>query len=97
MSLSQEIIEALSKKIDVGKFGSSCLPELKGETIEYVEDIEKLLQQETDLKKLVAINRVKKLVKKERIFPKDINETKKLIQQDIETFKELISAKGVVA
>jgi hypothetical protein len=87
----QEIIAALAKKIDVNQLGSSCLPRLRGESIEYVEDIERLLEQRTDLMRLIAIHRVDQLLRKEKICQRDINESRELIQKDTETFHRLLS------
>jgi hypothetical protein len=95
--IPQELIEALGKKIDMNKLGSSCLPGLEGESIEYVEEIEKLLEQNTDLEKLVAINRTEGLLQKRGISHGDIDETRKLIHQDTERFKGFLSPNEVGA
>ncbi|MDY6953494.1 MAG: MoxR family ATPase [Thermodesulfobacteriota bacterium] len=94
-TIPQELMEALSKKIDTDKLSSSCLAELEGEAIEYIEEIEKLLAQKTDLSRVVAINRVEKLVEKRSITPGEIDETKKLIHQDVQTFEQFLSPEGV--
>jgi len=93
-TVPQELLEGLSGKISASQLASDCIPNLKGESIEYIEEVESLLEQDTDLGKLVAYKRVGKLAEKERISGADIEETARLIEQDIETFKKLIEDGG---
>jgi len=89
-TIPQELLESLNQKISQERLSTDCIPKLKGDSIEYIEEIEALLNQETDLAKIVAYNRVKELAEKENIMPDDINATQKLIDEDIHKFNELI-------
>ena len=82
--------ESLSRKISTEKLSTECLPSLESEAIEYIEEIEELLGQDTDLARLVAFNRVSSLAGKKKINPSDIEETRKLIAEDISRFGTLI-------
>jgi len=93
-TVPQELLEGLSGKISGSRLSSDCVPHLRGESVEYIEEVEALLKRETDLGKLVAYNRVSKLAEKETITVGDIEETQRLIEQDIETFKKLIEKGG---
>jgi len=93
-TVPQELLEGLSGKISASGLSSDCIPNLRGESVEYIEEVEALLEQNTDLGKLVAYNRVSKLAEKERMTPEDIQETARLIEQDIETFRKLIDNGG---
>jgi hypothetical protein len=93
-TIPQELLEALSQNISNSKLSTDCIKNLKGDSAEYIEEIESLLDQDTDLEKIIAYNRVEKLAEKELIAMVDINETKNLIVQDITTFKKLIMKGG---
>jgi len=89
-TVPKELLESLSKKISSEMLSSACLPPLEGESVEYIEEVETLLDRETDLGRLVAYNRVRKLALNERIRPVDIESTRRLIDQDLATFIKLI-------
>lgn len=89
-TVPKELLESLSSKVSPKKLCSDCLPKLRGEAIEYIEEVEALLDQDSDLAQLVAYNRVSKLASKDVIKPKDIEETGNLIRQDLSTFGNLI-------
>jgi len=93
-TVPQELLESLSGKVSNDRLSSECIPALQGESVEYIEEIEALLDRDTDLGKLIAYNRVRKLAEKEQISPADIDETRGLIEQDIETFNTLIENGG---
>jgi len=93
-TVPQELLEGLSGKISVSGLSSDCIPNLRGDSVEYIEEVEALLSRDTDLGKLVAYNRVSGLAEKERMSREDIEETARLIEQDIETFKKLIENGG---
>jgi hypothetical protein len=89
-TIPKEIIEALSKKIDPLKLTTKSIQNLKGESVEYIEDVERLLERDSDLAKLVAHDRVGKLVE-DRVTPDSIARAEEQIQRDIETFQELMN------
>ncbi len=93
-TVPKELLESLSRKITPELLSSACLPALEGESVEYIEEVEGLLERKTDLGRLVAYNRVRKLALSERIAPANIDATHNLIEQDLETFKRLIEDSG---
>ena len=93
-TIPQELIENLSKKIDASRLSTTAIPALQGESIEYIEEIEHLLDWDTELGKLVAFNHVTKLAGHERVTLSDIDSTRRTIDADIEVFGQLIGQGG---
>jgi len=93
-TVPQELLQGLSSRIAAGMLSSDCIPDLQGESVEYVEEIEALLEQDCDLKKLIAYDRVRKLAEKERITPDMIDDTRRQIVRDVQTFQKLIEQGG---
>jgi hypothetical protein len=91
-TLPKEIIEALSRKIDSQKLTTKSIPRLKGESIEFIEEVEKLLERNSDLARLVAYDWVARLVEG-RVSREAIGQTAKEIQRDIERFQGLMKPK----
>ena len=89
-TVPKELLESISTKISPDMLSSGCLPALNGDSVEYIEEVEALLDHETDLGRLVAYNRVLKLAKKDRINPSEIDNARRLIDQDLATFTKLI-------
>ena len=90
-TVPQELLESLSACIDASNLSPECIPKLEDRTIERVDDIEKLLDRDSDMEKLLAIQRVKTLAVQKTITPEDITKTNRLIDNDIETFQKLIT------
>ena len=95
-TVPSELLEGLSKKINIDTLSTESIPSLVGESIEYIDEVEALLNQVDDLSKLIAYNHVRKLSKSKIINPDKILETTYLIESDIETFKSLIHMKEAV-
>lgn len=93
-TVPQELLESLCSKIDPERLSTEGIPNLTGDSIEYIEEVEALLSQSSDLAKLVAYDRVTRLAGSQRITPADIQEAQRLIQKDIETFETLIQGGG---
>ncbi|MCB4791249.1 MAG: MoxR family ATPase [Elusimicrobia bacterium] len=89
-TVPKEMIESLSERINFSNLTSGSIPKLKNQQIDFVEEIEKLFSQETDLGKIVAYACIRDLVEKETLKPEDITATKARIQSEIETFNKLI-------
>ena len=88
-TIPPELMENLSQKIDTSQLSPDCLGNLHEKSIEHVEAVEALLLQKSDMGKLLAIQRVKDLADNKDIKPDDIERTRALIEQDIETFHRL--------
>ncbi len=93
-TIPQELLESLSRKISSNRLCTDCVPDLEGDSIEYIEEVEALLEWDTDLARLMAYHRVRKLVDREPLTIDDIKETRRLIEQDITTFQSLIENGG---
>jgi len=93
-TVPQELLEALSGNINGANLQSSCIENLKGDDVEYIEDVEQLLQRDTDLALLISLNRARGLVRKGGITPERIKETEELIEKDLKIFEALINEKS---
>jgi hypothetical protein len=91
-TIPKEIIEALSRKVDPLKLTTKSIPKLKGESVEYIEKVEKLLERDSDLARLVAHDRVARLVE-DRVTRESIRQADEEIERDIETFEQLMNRK----
>ena len=89
-TVPQELLASLCAKVSPSTLSTACVPRLEGDAIEYVEEVECLLQQDTDLAKLVAYQRAKELVGSGRITPKTIEDAKRAITEDIQTFERML-------
>ena len=89
-TVPQELLESLSKKVTLGRLSTNCIARLENDAVEYVDDVESLLEQPTDLAKLVAYHRVRELVDSQVINPDSIAKTATLIEHDIIAFEKLL-------
>jgi hypothetical protein len=90
--IPKELLESLSKKISGNNLSSECIPKIKDEAIEYIDEIEALLKRQSDLELLVAYNRVRQIAKQDKITTADIHLAGMQIDQDIQAFSSLFSA-----
>ena len=86
-----ELLESLSASVNPAMLSSSCIPNLMDDCVEHVDEVEGLLDQPTDLRRLVAFTRVKSLIDSGKVNPEALHETHNHIQQDIEAFEKLMS------
>ncbi len=93
-TVPRELLETLSERISGTRLTSDCIPHLASESIEYLEEVEALLERESDLERLIAYSRVGRLAENESITPDDIEKTRVQIEQDVDTFNNLIDGKG---
>ncbi len=89
-TVPQELLASLSGKISPASLSSNCIDSLENDAVEYVNDVEALLEQSTDLAKLVAYHRVSELVDIKTVTPARIAETANLIEHDIAAFENLL-------
>lgn len=89
-TIPREIIEALSKKISPQKLSTRSIPELRGESVEMIEEVEALLDRGTDLEKIIAYDRVRQLAETERITIQDIEKTQEKVETDLRKFSQIL-------
>jgi hypothetical protein len=89
-TIPQELFASLSAKVAPGNLASSCVPNLENDAIEYIDDVNCLLDRESDLAKLIAYQRVRALVVTRNINPRTIRETERAIHDDLDTFERLL-------
>ena len=84
------MIDGLANMVDVGEFSSRCIDVLKGESVEHVDEVEKLLKgRDDDLEKLIAISHVKRAAE-EGVTRMKLEEMREGIERDVEKFRELL-------
>ena len=97
-TVPSELLESLSAKIEPQRLSTGCIPQLENDTVEHIDEIEALLEQHDDLRRIVAYNRVSELVESENVNPTSIRETRDGIERDVEAFERLVSVQeGAVA
>jgi MoxR-like ATPase len=90
-TIPQELLASLSTKIEPSQLSSACIMRLEGDAVEYIEEVEALLAQETELGKLVAYHRVSELVETGNVNPKTIKAAGDAIIEDIRIFEALLT------
>lgn len=88
----QELLTSLSTKVSGESLSTKCIGRLEGDAVEYIEEVEALLRQDSDLGKLVAYQHVSRLVDSGRVNPDRLAATARAIQEDIRTFEELLDS-----
>lgn len=94
-TVPRELLASLSDKIHNSRLGTDCVSRLENEAVEFIAEVEVLLDQPTDLGKLVACHRVSDLVRRAVVTPKTITETREAIDGDIAVFEALLSGESV--
>ena len=93
-TIPQELLASLSAKITPGQLSTDCITRLEGDAVEYVELVEQLLAQESDLGRLVAYHRVSELVETRNVNPQAIKASGDSIIEDIRIFEALLAGKA---
>jgi MoxR-like ATPase len=87
-----EMIDGLANMVDVGELSSRCIGVLRGESVEHVDQVEKLLKgRDDDLEKLIAISHVKRAAE-EGVTKAALVDMAEAIEQDIGKFRSLLAA-----
>ena len=90
-TIPQELMASLSAKIDAEKLCTRCVGSLVNDAVEYVDEVEQLLEQDSDLGKLVAYQHVSCLVKSRALDFESIAATRRNIESDLRLFEELLN------
>jgi hypothetical protein len=90
-TIPQELLASLSAKVKAGNLSSSWVPNLQNDDIEYIDEVNRLLDRGSDLAKLIAYQRVNALVASRNIYPRTIRETERAIHDDLNTFERLLN------
>ena len=96
-TVPQEMIDGLGERIAPLNLSSTSVGSLKGESIEYLEEVEALLARYDDLEKLIAISHVRRLATDEGLTPAKIEHVAQQIERDIGTFRRLLGAEDAQA
>jgi hypothetical protein len=89
-TIPQEMIDHVGAKVSPYALSSACAGTLRGESIEHIEELEKLLVQPGDIETLLAIARVKEAASGGEVTPARIALVQEAIETDIRTFRQLM-------
>ncbi len=89
-TVPQELLASLSAKVSGENLSTKCIGRLEGDAVEYIDEVEALLKQESDLGCLVAYQHVRSLIESGRVSPESLAETEHAIQEDLRTFERLL-------
>jgi len=92
-TVPQELLASLAARVAPGNLSTKYIARLENESVEYIEEVEGLLNQASDLGKLVAYQRVSQLVDAGPVTLHNLAETRRAIQEDIHTFEALLAGK----
>jgi len=90
-TIPQELLTSLSGKVSAEKLSTKCIGSLQDDAVEFVEELEALLEQQSDLGKLVAYQRVSDLVDSGRVDHEALSKTAVAIENDIQKFEALLA------
>jgi len=81
-TVPSELLESLSQHIQPEKLSSRHIPALEHRAVEYIEEIEAMLEQPDDLRRMVAFHHVNRLLRIWEISPETIQSTRETIEQE---------------
>jgi len=93
-TVPQELLASLAGKVSSEDLSSKCIGHIEGDAVEYIEEVEGLLRQKSDLGKLVAYQHVSQLIASERVNNESLAETARAIQDGIRKFEDLLGPDG---
>ena len=89
-TVPQELLASLSAKVSGESLSTKCIGRLEGDAVEYIDEVEALLKQDSDLGCLVAYQHVSGLIESKRVNPQGLTETEHAIREDLRTFERLL-------
>jgi len=89
-TIPQEMVDHVGARVNTHNLSSACAGCLAGESIEHIENLERLLEQPGDMEKLLAIARVREAAAGGEITPARIALVEEAIEKDIRTFQGLM-------
>ena len=89
-TVPQELLASLSAKVSGENLSTKCIGRLEGDAVEYIDEVEALLKQDSDLGCLVAYQHVRSLIESRRVNPESLTETEHAIREDLRTFERLL-------
>ena len=90
-TVPSELLEKLSGRVAYSSLNTESIPPLEGEAVELVEEVEQLLDQNSDLKRMIAYQHVRELAGKAMVTRQSIESVRKKIIDDAAEFTKLLS------
>jgi hypothetical protein len=85
-----ELLEKLAGRVGSSSLSSASVPLLKNESIEHLDEVNRLLDQPTDLEQMIAFHRVRELADRGQITAEALGRVRKSIRADVQEFKKLV-------
>ena len=86
-----ELLEKLAGRVGSSSLSSGCIPLLKNESIEHLDEVNRLLDQPTDMEKMIAFHRVRELADRGQITAAGLLRVRKSIRADVQEFRNLLA------
>jgi hypothetical protein len=87
-----ELLEKLAGRVGSSSLSSASIPLLKGESIEHLDEVNRLLDQATDMEQMIAFHRVRELAERGPITSEGLQRVRKSIRADMQEFRKLLQA-----
>ena len=85
-----ELLEKLAGRVGSSSLSSASVPLLKNESIEHLDEINRLLDQPTDLEQMIAFHRVRELAERDQITSESLQRVRRSIRADVQEFRKLL-------
>jgi MoxR-like ATPase len=90
-----ELLEKLAGRVGSSSLSSASVPLLKNESIEHLDEINRLLDQPTDMEQMIAFHRVRELADRGQVTSEALARVRKSIRADVQEFKKLVQTAPV--
>lgn len=90
-TIPSELLEKLAGKVGIHSLTSSSIPLLKDESIEHLDEINRLLDQSTDMEQIIAFHCIRELANQGRVTSESLRQVRSRIRRDVNEFKKLVA------
>ena len=87
-----ELLEKLSGRVAFSSLNTDSIPALRGDAVELIEEVEALLNRESDLERMVAYQRVRELTACDPVTADRIDAARQQIERDVRDLRALLEA-----
>ena len=92
-TVPNELMEKLAGRVSNHRLNTESIPQLTGESIEFLDPLDSLMAQRTDMGKLIAYERIRELADGGTVTNAGVAWARQQIENDIQIFEELLVSK----
>lgn len=89
-TVPNELLEKLSGRVAFSSLNTDSIPVLRDEAVEHIDQVERILAQPTDIRRIIAYQRVRELAQKAEIDESAIRDLKSRIEEDATEIEKLL-------